>query len=201
MRLIVGMTGATGAPFGVTLLQALHEMPDVETHLVMSKWARVTVESETPYSAADVEAMADYSYNPVDQGALISSGSFLTDGMLIIPCSMKRLAGIRAGYADDLVGRAADVIIKESRKLVIVPRETPLSPIHLENMLDLSKLGVRFVPPMPAFYNHPESVQDIVDHIVARALDQFGIHWDRAKRWQGLKPRENTPSAVPYTEK
>lgn len=151
MRLIVGMTGATGAPLGVELLQALRAIPDVETHLVMSKWAKTTIELETPYTPAEVAALADYCHSPADQAATISSGSFRTDGMIIIPCSMKTLAGVRAGYAEGLVGRAADVVLKEGRKLVLVPREMPLSTIHLENMLALSRMGVAIVPPMPAF--------------------------------------------------
>ncbi|MDD8363708.1 UbiX family flavin prenyltransferase [Escherichia coli] len=166
MKLIVGMTGATGAPLGVALLQALREMPNVETHLVMSKWAKTTIELETPYSARDVAALADFSHNPADQAATISSGSFRTDGMIVIPCSMKTLAGIRAGYADGLVGRAADVVLKEGRKLVLVP-------------------------PMPAFYNHPETVDDIVHHVVARVLDQFGLEHPYARRWQGLPQARN----------
>ena len=125
MRLIVGMTGATGAPLGVALLQALREMPEVETHLVMSKWAKTTIELETPYTAQDVAALADVVHSPADQAATISSGSFRTDGMIVIPCSMKTLAGIRAGYAEGLVGRAADVVLKEGRKLVLVPRSAP----------------------------------------------------------------------------
>lgn len=125
MRLIVGMTGATGAPLGVELLQALRAIPDVETHLVMSKWAKTTIELETPYTPAEVAALADYCHSPADQAATISSGSFRTDGMIIIPCSMKTLAGVRAGYAEGLVGRAADVVLKEGRKLVLVPREMP----------------------------------------------------------------------------
>ncbi len=128
MKLIVGMTGATGAPLGVALLQALREMPNVETHLVMSKWAKTTIELETPYSARDVAALADFSHNPADQAAIISSGSFRTDGMIVIPCSMKTLAGIRAGYADGLVGRAADVVLKEGRKLVLVREKCRLAP-------------------------------------------------------------------------
>lgn len=182
MKLIVGMTGATGAPLGVALLQALREMPNVETHLVMSTWAKTTIELETPYSARDVAALADFSHNSADQAATISSGSFRTDGMIVIPCSMKTLAGIRAGYADGLVGRAADVVLKEGRKLVLVPREMPLSTIHLENMLALSRMGVAMVPPMPAFYNHPETVDDIVQHVVARVLDQ----WPRTSSRQAL---------------
>lgn len=191
MRLIVGMTGATGAPLGVSLLQALREMPEVETHLVLSKWAKTTIELETPYSVHDVSALADYCHNPADQAATISSGSFRTDGMIIIPCSMKTLAGIRAGYAEGLVGRAADVVLKEGRKLVLVPREMPLSTIHLENMLALSRMGVAMVPPMPAFYNHPQTVDDITQHIVARVLDQFGLEHPNARRWQGLRQAQN----------
>lgn len=170
---------------------ALREMPNVETHLVMSKWAKTTIELETPYSARDVAALADFSHNPADQAATISSGSFRTDGMIVIPCSMKTLAGIRAGYADGLVGRAADVVLKEGRKLVLVPREMPLSTIHLENMLALSRMGVAMVPPMPAFYNHPETVDDIVHHVVARVLDQFGLEHPYARRWQGLPQARN----------
>jgi 4-hydroxy-3-polyprenylbenzoate decarboxylase len=186
MRLIIGMTGATGAPLGVRLLEALRELEDVETHLVMSRWARTTIELETPYTAREVAKLADVVHGAGDQAASISSGSFRTDGMIVIPCSMKTLAGIRAGYADGLVGRAADVVLKERRKLVLVPRETPLSEVHLENMLALSRMGVAMVPPMPAFYNHPEGVDDIVDHVVARVLDQFDLPAARARRWAGL---------------
>lgn len=187
VRLIVGMTGATGAPFGVRLLQALKELPEVETHLVLSRWARTTIEWETGLSAREVAALADVVHNPEDQGASISSGSFRTDGMVIVPCSMKTLAGIRAGYADGLLGRAADVVLKERRKLVLVPRETPLSEIHLDNMLALARLGAQMVPPMPAFYNHPRSVDDIVDHVTARVLDQFGLPFPAARRWEGMR--------------
>ena len=198
MRLIVGMTGATGAPFGVRLLQALKQLPEVETHLVLSRWARTTVELETGFSAREVAALADVVHNPEDQGATISSGSFRTDGMVIVPCSMKTLAGIRAGFAEGLVGRAADVVLKERRKLVLVPRETPLSEIHLENMLALSRMGVQMVPPMPAFYNHPQSVDDIVDHVTARVLDQFDLPFPAAKRWEGMRSaRATTPAAAP----
>lgn len=123
MKLIIGMAGATGAPLGVALLQALRDMPEVETHLVMSKWAKTTIELETPWTAREVAALADFSHSPADQAATISSGSFRTDGMIVIPCSMKTLAGIRAGYAEGLVGRAADVVLKEGRKLVLVPRK------------------------------------------------------------------------------
>lgn len=189
MRLIVGMTGATGAPLGVRLLEVLRDLPDVETHLVMSRWARTTVELETPFSAREVAKLADVTYTAGDQSAAISSGSFLTAGMVIVPCSMKTLAGIRTGYADGLVARAADVCLKERRRLVIVPRETPLSDVHLENMLALSRTGATILPPVPAFYNHPTSLADVIDHLVVRILDQFGIATPLARRWDGLPPR------------
>ncbi|MCZ0204176.1 non-oxidative hydroxyarylic acid decarboxylases subunit B [Streptomyces achromogenes] len=187
MRLVVGMTGATGAVFGVRFLQVLAQLPDVESHLVLSRWARTTIELETGLSANEVGDLADVVHQPQDQGAAISSGSFRTDGMVIVPCSMKTLAALRAGYADTLVARAADVILKERRKLVLVPRETPLSEIHLENMLALCRMGAQLVPPMPAFYNHPRSVDDIVDHVVTRILDQFDLPAPAAKRWEGMR--------------
>ncbi|MBD2830541.1 UbiX family flavin prenyltransferase [Streptomyces globisporus] len=187
MRLIVGMTGATGAILGVRLLERLAADPAVETHLVLSRWARATIELETGRTARDVAELADVVHNSEDQGAAISSGSFRTDGMVVVPCSMKALAGIRTGYAEGLVSRAADVVLKENRPLVLVPRETPLSHIHLENMLALARMGVRIVPPMPAFYNHPRTTDDIVDHIVARILDQFDIEVPSARRWSGMR--------------
>ncbi|MFF9580979.1 non-oxidative hydroxyarylic acid decarboxylases subunit B [Streptomyces achromogenes] len=187
MRLVVGMTGATGAVFGVRFLQVLAQLPDVESHLVLSRWARATIELETGLSVNEVGDLADVVHQPQDQGAAISSGSFRTDGMVIVPCSMKTLAAIRTGYADTLVARAADVILKERRKLVLVPRETPLSEIHLENMLALSRMGAQLVPPMPAFYNHPQSVDDVVDHVVTRILDQFDLPAPAAKRWEGMR--------------
>ncbi|QRP43519.1 non-oxidative hydroxyarylic acid decarboxylases subunit B [Amycolatopsis sp. FDAARGOS 1241] len=192
MRLIVGMTGATGAPFGVRLLEVLRAMPDVETHLVLSRWARTTIRLETSLSAHEVGKLADVVYSPDDQAAAISSGSCRTDGMVVIPCSMKTLAGIRTGYSEGLLGRAADVVLKERRKLVLVPRETPLSEIHLENMLALTRMGAVLVPPMPAFYNHPETLDDVLDHVVARVLDQFGLSAPAARRWTGLTG-PNTP--------
>lgn len=192
LRLIVGMTGATGAPLGVRLLEVLRELPDVETHLVMSRWARTTIELETSYTAREVAKLADVVYGPGDQTAAISSGSFRTDGMVIVPCSMKTVAGIRAGYADSLVGRAADVVLKERRRLLLVPRETPLSEVHLDNLLVLARMGVAIVPPMPAFYNNPATIEDILDHLVARVLDQFGLPAPRARRWIGLADARST---------
>ncbi len=195
-RIVVAMTGATGAVLGVELLGQLQRFPDVQTHLVLSRWARATIRLETGLSTRDVEALADVVYGSDEQTAPISSGSFPVEGMVIVPCSMKTLAGIRTGYADGLIARAADVTLKERRRLVLVPRETPLSEIHLDNMLTLARMGASVVPPMPAFYNHPSSVDDIVEHIVARILDQFGIESPAARRWQGLPIKPSNLTAV-----
>jgi 4-hydroxy-3-polyprenylbenzoate decarboxylase len=189
-KLIVGMTGASGAIFGVRLLQVLAET-DVEVHLVVSKWAQQTLEHETTLTLNDLRDLADVYYGPNDMGAAISSGSFMTDGMVIMPCSARSVGAIAHGIGEHLVHRAADVILKERRKLVMVVRETPLNEIHLENMLKLSRMGVTMLPPMPAFYNHPQSIDDMVNHIVARVLDQFAITADFAKRWDGtMRNRE-----------
>ena len=183
-RLIVGMTGATGAILGVRLLEALKEC-DVESHLVISNWARQTIEHETPYTLKQVSALASVHYNATNMAAEISSGSFITDGMVVIPCSMRTLGNIAHGIGETLVHRAADVVLKERRRLVLVARESPLSEVHLENMLKLARMGVSIVPPMPAFYNQPKSVDDIVNHIVTRVLDQFAIATPFARRWDG----------------
>lgn len=183
-RLIVGLTGATGAIFGVRLLEALKDC-ELETYLIVSRWAQRTIEHETSYTVKQVCALATVIYNSADMAAEISSGSFITDGMVVIPCSMRTLGGIAHGYGEHLVHRAADVVLKERRKLVLVPRESPLSELHLENMLKLARMGVSIVPPMPAFYNHPKSIDDIVGHVVARVLDQFGIAAPFTKRWDG----------------
>jgi 4-hydroxy-3-polyprenylbenzoate decarboxylase len=181
-RLIVGITGATGAIFGVRLLQALRNSA-IETHLIVSKWGAHTLAEETSYSLESVRQMATYTYPPTDQGAAVSSGSFLTSGMVVAPCSARTLAAIATGQGDNLIHRAADVILKERRKLVLLVRETPLHEIHLENMLKLSRMGAMILPPVPAFYNHPQTLDDMVDHVVMRTLDQFGIHTDLAARW------------------
>ena len=183
-RLIVGITGATGTIFGVRLLQMLHGS-GVETHMVLSKWAARTLVHETDYSIEQVQNLAAYNYSLGDQGAAISSGSFVTLGMVIVPCSMRTLAAIANGLADNLIHRAADVILKERRKLVLVVRESPLHEIHLENMLKLSRMGVVILPPVPAFYNHPQNLDDMINHIAMRVLDQFDIHLDVMNRWDG----------------
>ena len=184
-RLIVGITGATGTILGVRLLQMLYGS-GVETHLVMSKWAARTLVHETSHSLKEVQQLATYNYLLSDQGAAISSGSFITLGMVVAPCSMRTLAAIAHGLGDNLIHRAADVILKERRKLVLVVRESPFNDIHLENMLKLSRMGVVIIPPVPAFYNHPQSIDDMINHIVMRALDQFGLHTDAAHRWDGM---------------
>jgi 4-hydroxy-3-polyprenylbenzoate decarboxylase len=183
-RLIVGLTGATGAILGVRLLEALKDC-EVESHLIISKWAQRTIEHETPYTVKQVRALASVYHNSANMAAELSSGSFLTEGMVVIPCSMRTLGSIASGYGEHLVHRAADVVLKERRRLVLVVRESPLSELHLENMLKLAHMGVTIIPPMPAFYNHPKSINDIVDHIVSRVLDQFGIAAPFAKRWDG----------------
>jgi 4-hydroxy-3-polyprenylbenzoate decarboxylase len=184
-RLIVGITGATGTIFGVRLLQMLHGS-GVETHLVVSKWAARTLTHETPYSLKYVQNLATQSYGIGAQGAAISSGSFVTLGMVIAPCSMRTLAAIAHGLGDNLIHRAADVILKERRKLVLVVRESPFNEIHLENMLKLARMGVVILPPMPAFYNNPQNLDDMINHITMRVIDQFDIHLDVMNRWDGV---------------
>src|ERR1041385_6942348 len=184
-RLIVGITGATGTVFRGRLLQMLHGS-GVETHLVASKWAARTLAHETPYSLKEVQNLATQSYGVGAQGAAISSGSFVTMGMVIAPCSMRTLAAIAHGIGDNLIHLAADVILKERRKLVLVVRESPFSEIHLENMLKLARMGVVILPPVPAFYNNPQNLDDMINHIAMRVIDQFDIHLDVMNRWHGV---------------
>ena len=183
-RLIVGITGATGSIYGVRLLQAL-QGSGVESHLVMSRWGARTLVHETAYSLPQVRRLATKAYAENDQGAALSSGSFLTDGMVIAPCSMRTLSAIAHGQTQNLVHRAADVVLKERRRLVLLVREAPLSDIHLENMLKLSRMGVVISPPVPAFYHHPRTIDDLVNHTVQRVLDLFDIHLDLSERWHG----------------
>jgi 4-hydroxy-3-polyprenylbenzoate decarboxylase len=184
MKIIVGITGATGAIFGIKILEALKDQ-GVETHVIISKWAETTIRLETSYDFKDVLNLASVVHSPTNQAASISSGSFQTDGMIIAPCSMKTLAAIRIGYTDTLIARAADVVLKERRKLVLLARESPLNEIHLENMLALSRAGAVILPPMLAFYNRPKTLDDAINHIVARTLDQFGIDTGLTQRWGG----------------
>lgn len=187
MRLVIGITGASGAIFGIRALEALHAL-QVETHLILSRWSRATLLHETDYSLDQVEKLASVVHHDENQSASISSGSFKTDGMIIAPCSMKTLAAIRAGYSDTLICRAADVVLKERRKLVLLARESPFSEIHLENMLALTRMGAVVFPPVPAFYNRPRTIDAIVHHIVGRLLDQFGLDIPGLQRWSGFEP-------------
>jgi 4-hydroxy-3-polyprenylbenzoate decarboxylase len=183
MRIIVGISGATGVVYGVRLLERLRDA-GVETHLVISRWGVRTLLHETSWTKADVEALAHAVHAPGDMGAAIASGSFRTDGMVIAPCSAKTLGAIASGTGDNLIHRAADVVLKERRRLVLVVRETPLSDIHLENMLKLSRMGAVMLPPVPAFYTKPATLDDVVDQTVSRVLDQFGVD-SGAPRWTG----------------
>lgn len=183
MKIVVGITGASGTIYAVRLLEVLKSMKDIDIHLVMSTWATRNLEIETDYTLEYVKSLATIVYENDNLAASISSGSFKTDGMIVLPCSMKTLSSIANGYDDNLISRASNVMIKEGRKLILCPRETPLSPIHLENMLKLSRIGVVMIPPMPAFYNKPESLEDIVNHMVMKILDQFNIDYNKGKRW------------------
>ena len=185
-RLIVAITGATGTIYGVRVLQMLRQA-SVETHFVMSKWGARTLTHETAFTVEQVNALASEVHAVGDLGAPISSGSFVTLGMIVAPCSMRTLAAIANGFGDNLIHRAADVVLKEGRRLVLAVQETPLSAIHLENMLKLARLGVAIVPPVPAFYNRPSTLDDVVNYTAARLLDQAGIHIEAAARWEGLK--------------
>jgi len=179
------MTGASGTIYAVDLIKKLNAIPDVETHGVFSPWAKKNLKLEADISLKELEDMLDYHYNYNDVGAAIASGSFLTDGMVIVPASMKSISAISIGFGDHLIARAADVVMKEQRKLIVVPRETPLNAIHLENLTKLAKLGVQIIPPIPAFYNHPKTIQDLVDHQTMKILDSLDIENDTGGRWEG----------------
>jgi 4-hydroxy-3-polyprenylbenzoate decarboxylase len=183
VRLIVAITGASGVVYGKRLLKVLQEK-NVETHLIISKAAEKVIEHELEKTKEDIEKLANHTYNVNDWDAPIVSGSFKTDGMIIIPCSMKTLAGIAHGYSDNLVLRAADVMLKEKRRLVLVPRETPLNVVHLRNMLALAEQGVTILPAMPAYYHKPKDVDDLVDFVVGKVLDLLGINHALFKRWK-----------------
>ncbi|MBS0546331.1 MAG: UbiX family flavin prenyltransferase [Proteobacteria bacterium] len=182
-RLVVGISGASGVIYGVRLLEALRPLP-VETHLVMTRTAEVTLAHETDLKVNDVRRLADVAYRIDDLAAAISSGSFRTMGMVVVPCSMRSLGEIAHGITSNLLTRAADVMLKEHRRLVLVARETPIHTIHLRNMLTLSEMGAVISPAMPAFYNRPSSLDDIVDHSVGRVLDLFDLDTGKVKRWE-----------------
>jgi len=186
LRLVVAVTGASGVVYGKRLLEVLHEKK-VETHLIVSRAAEKVIEHELETSRKDLERLATHVYDVDDLTAPLMSGSFKTDGMIIIPCSMKTMADIAHGFADNLISRAADVALKEKRRLVVVPRETPLNAVHLRNMLEVARLGVFVVPAMPAFYHKPKKVNDLVDFVVGRVLDCLGVEHRLFKRWSGIK--------------
>lgn len=186
-RLIVGISGASGVIYGIRLLEILRDVPDVETHLIVSAAGAITIGLETSYTVEQVQALAHTSYRFKDIAAAVSSGSFKTAGMVIIPCSMKTLAGIAHSFSDNLLLRAADVVLKDRRRLVLVPRETPLHLGHLRLMMQVLEMGAILVPPMPAFYHHPQTIDDIINQTVNRVLDLLDIELpqDLFQRWQG----------------
>jgi 4-hydroxy-3-polyprenylbenzoate decarboxylase len=193
-KLIVGISGATGVIYGIRLLEVLRTIDDVETHLVMSPYAKLNIEIETSYTAAQVESLAHTVHGHRDQAASISSGSFKTDGMVIAPCSMKTLSAIVNSYADSLIARAADVVLKERRTLVLMPRESPLHAGHCKLLYEASQLGAVIAPPMPAFYSLPQTLDDLVNHSVGRVLDLFDLDPGIVKRWEGPPQRiQKTP--------
>ena len=198
-RLIVAISGATGAIYGVRILQILSKMEAIETHLVLSKAGRMTIQVETPYSIKDVEAMADVVHDVNNVGASISSGSFRTEGMVIAPCSMKSMSGIAHSLGGDLLVRAADVVLKERKKLVLVVRETPLHLGHLEAMASLARMGAIIFPPVPAFYHRPKTLEEVINQTCTRILDQFEIDVSLFHRWddEGMSRHRDTAKPTP----
>ena len=186
-RLIIGITGATGAIYGIRLLQVLRTLPEVETHLVISKAAEQIITHETELTLRQVREMADVTYNVKDIAAPISSGSYPVEGMIIAPCSIKTLSAVATSLSLDLLSRAADVTLKEGRRLVLVVREAPLHLGHLRLMAQAAEMGAIIVPPVPAFYNFPKTVDDIINHTVGRILDLFHMDVDLVKRWEGMR--------------
>ena len=186
-RLIVGMTGATGSIYGLRILDALRAAGGWETHLIVSEAGMLNAHQEYQLSRKDIQKRADVVHNVRDVGATLASGSFLTEGMVIAPCSMKTLSGVAHAYSDNLITRAADVVLKERRRLVLVTREAPLNLAHLRNMVAVTEMGGVIFPPVPAFYSQARSIDDLVNHTVGRVLDLFGVEHQSIKRWQGIK--------------
>ncbi|WP_295765987.1 UbiX family flavin prenyltransferase [Undibacterium sp.] len=186
-KLIVAITGATGVIYGVRLLQALRELPEVQSHLLVSEAGVLNLHQELDFNRKDVEALADVVHNVRDVGASIASGSFQSDGMIIAPCSMKTLAAVANGLSDNLITRAADVVLKERRRLVLMVRETPFNLAHLRNMTAVTEMGGIIFPPLPGFYHKPQSIQEMVDHTVGRVLDLYALPHHLTPRWNGLK--------------
>jgi 4-hydroxy-3-polyprenylbenzoate decarboxylase len=188
-RIVVGISGASGAIYGIRLLEVLRECRDVETHLIVSEAARLTIADETPWTPRDVEGLATRRYDNRDIAGPLASGSFRTDGMVVAPCSIKTAAAIAHGLSQNLLTRAADVSLKERRPLVLLVRETPLHLGHLRVLTTLAEIGAVLLPPMPAFYHRPKQIEDLVDHTVARALDHLKIPHTLVPEWPGIRPR------------
>lgn len=186
-RLIVAITGATGAIYGVRLLQVLRNISGVESHLLISEAGVLNLHQEMDLKRKDVEALADVVHNVRDVGASIASGSFLSDGMVIAPCSMKTLAAVAHGLSDNLITRAADVVLKERRRLILMVRETPFNLAHLRNMTAVTEMGGIIFPPLPGFYHRPQSIEEMVDHTLGRVLDMFALPHELTPRWQGIR--------------
>lgn len=182
-KIVIGFSGASGIIYGIRLLEILHSI-NFQTYLIISEWAKKNIEIETDKTLEYVKSLSSVNYDNFKLDASVSSGSFLHDGMVIVPCSMKSLSSIANGYDDTLISRAASVTLKESRKLIIVPRETPLSRIHLENMIKLQEAGAIILPAMPGFYHKPSTIEEIIDHLVGKILDQLNIKHDLFKRWK-----------------
>lgn len=191
MRITVGVSGATGVEMSYYLLKALKSMEDCEVHLIVSKGARITWNLESNIPIEKLLELADYVHDEHNMAAPVSSGSFITDGMIVMPCSMKTLAGIATGYADNLIVRAADVCMKEGRKVVLVPREMPLGKIHIRNLKEAADMGCIIAPPVLTFYNGPRTMEDQINHIVGKILMQFGITYDKFKAWSGAEVEED----------
>jgi 4-hydroxy-3-polyprenylbenzoate decarboxylase len=188
-RIIVGISGSSSPIYGIRTLEALSKMPDIETHLILSEGAHLSIKYEAPeWTVAAIEALADVVHDPRNLGASVSSGSFKTDGMVIVPCSMKTLAALAHSYNADLLVRAADVCLKERRRLVVVARETPLHRGHLMNMLAVTDMGGVILPPIPGFYTRPKTIDDVVNHTVGKVLDLLDIENETFKRWTGEAP-------------
>jgi flavin prenyltransferase len=185
LRIVIGINGATGAIYGVRLLQVLKSIKDMEIHLIVSSAGEQTIEIETEFKANEVKTLAHFCYRIDDIGACLASGSFRHDGMIIAPCSMKTLSALAHSYADNLLTRAADVTLKERRRLLLLVRETPLHLGHLRNMVSVTEMGASVMPPIPAFYHKPQTIQDLIDHTIGKALDHFGIEHNLFKRWSG----------------
>jgi len=190
MQIIIGISGASGAIYGIRLLEVLRQQDDVQTHLVISSTGRMNISIETDWKVKEVEQLADVVYRNNDIGAMIASGSCQSDGMIVAPCSMKTLSAIVNSYADNLLCRAADVMLKERKRLILVPRESPLHAGHCQLLFRATGLGIDIAPPMPAFYNQPQSIDDIVNHTVGRLLDLFGLETGLVKRWSGVATQQ-----------